>query len=112
RAFLDADHSAEHDHPDEEKPRQLLGPDVARDQLRIARDDLERDWNDQERDGRNHQPSEELAIAVDQLFHARKVTFEPDVSTDIVVPAQAGTHIPEAGGIGPRLPGDANNTAG
>src|SRR6516164_28633 len=73
-ALLDADHRAEHDHPDEEKARQLLGPDVARDQLCIARDDLQRDRNDQDRDGRNHQPSQESAITVDQLSHERGYT--------------------------------------
>ena len=76
RAFLDPDHGAEHDHPDEQKARQLLRPDVARDQLGIARDDLQRDRNHQDRDGCHHQPGQELAIAVDQLFHAREVAAD------------------------------------
>src|SRR5262249_22663553 len=77
RALLDADHRAEHDHPDEKEARQLLAPDVARDQMRVARDDLQRDRNDQDRDGRHHQPGQESAIAVDQLSHAGEVKPNP-----------------------------------
>src|SRR5262249_40268695 len=77
RALLDADHRAEHDHPDEEEARQLLGPDVARYQMRVARDDLQRDWDYQDRDGRHHQPGQESAITVNQLSHASEVTPSP-----------------------------------
>src|SRR5262249_49856676 len=103
RALLDADHRAEHDHPDEEKARQLLGPDVARNQLRIARDDLQRDRDDQRRDGRNHQPSQESAIAVDQLSHEREVRR---INSYTVVPAKAGTHNHRLWNMGPRFRGD------
>src|SRR5262249_10219800 len=77
RALLDADHRAEHDHPDEKEARQPLAPDVARDQMRVARDDLQRDRNDQDRDSRHHQPGQESAIAVDQLSHAGEVKPNP-----------------------------------
>src|SRR5262245_22460571 len=39
RAVAHADHCADHDHPDEQETRHLLGPDVARDQLGVARED-------------------------------------------------------------------------
>ena len=37
RALADADHGAEHDHPDEEEASQFLGPDVGRDVVGDAR---------------------------------------------------------------------------
>ena len=39
-ALAHADHRADHDHPDEQEARHLLGPDVGRDQLGVAREDL------------------------------------------------------------------------
>src|SRR5688572_874939 len=48
--LADADHGPEHDRPDETESRQLLGPDVARDELGVAREDLQRNRNDQDRD--------------------------------------------------------------
>ncbi len=49
RALAHSDHRADHDHPDEQEARHLLGPDVARDQCRVAREDLQRHRNDQDR---------------------------------------------------------------
>ena len=70
RAVADADHRAEHHHPDEEEARQLLGPDPVRDERGVARDDLQRDRDDQDADGRGHQPVEQPMVAVDELAHA------------------------------------------
>src|SRR5437660_1059712 len=43
----DAHHRPDHDGPDEQEPRHLLGPDVGRDERSVARDDLQRDGNNQ-----------------------------------------------------------------
>src|SRR5215204_1805376 len=69
RALLDADHRAEHHHPDEQEARKLLGPDVTRDQRGVAREHLQRNRNDQYRDSRDHQPGQQPAVSVDQSSH-------------------------------------------
>ena len=70
RAVADGDHRADHDHPDEEEPRHLLGPDVRRDQRRKAGEDLQADRDDQDRHGGDQQPVQEPVIAVDEFAHA------------------------------------------
>ena len=61
--FPDADHRADHDRPDEQEARHLLGPDVGRDQRGVARDDLQRDGNDQDADAGRQQDFQQLGIA-------------------------------------------------
>jgi hypothetical protein len=46
RAFAHTDHRADHHHPDQQEARQLLGPDVARQQFREAGEDLQADRHD------------------------------------------------------------------
>src|SRR5215472_7049730 len=46
RAVAHSDGRAEHDQPHQEEARHLLGPDVARDELDEAREDLQRDRYD------------------------------------------------------------------
>src|SRR5438132_5028562 len=70
RPLAHADHRTQHDHPDEQEPRQLLGPDPRGDQRRVARDDLQRDRDDQDRHGGRHQPREQPMVAVEELFQA------------------------------------------
>src|SRR6266700_6695692 len=68
RPLAHADHRAEHDHPDEQEPRELLGPDPRGDQRGVARDDLQRDRDDQDRHGGRHQPREQPMGAVEELL--------------------------------------------
>ena len=56
RAFAHADHRAEHDHPDEEEARHLLGPDVRTGSARCSARRSAADRDDQDRDGRDQQP--------------------------------------------------------
>ena len=77
RALADADHRAEHHHPDEQEARQLLGPDPGRDQRGVARDDLQRDRDDQDRHGRHHQPRQQPMVGVDDFFHAAQNLTRP-----------------------------------
>ncbi len=63
RALAHADHRADHDHPDEQEARHLFGPDVARDQRGVAREDLQRHRNDQDRHRRDQQPGQQPAVA-------------------------------------------------
>src|SRR5262245_15691965 len=69
RALANADHRAEHHHPDEEEAAELLGPDPGRDQRGIAGDDLQRDGDDQDRNRPHHQPREQPMVPVDQALH-------------------------------------------
>jgi hypothetical protein len=55
-ALADADHRPDHHHPDEQEARQLLRPDVGREQLGIPREDLQRDRDDEDGDGRDEEP--------------------------------------------------------
>jgi hypothetical protein len=58
------DHRAKHDDPDETEPRHLLGPDVARDPVREARQDLHEDRDEQQ----SHQQREQqLQPAIEQV---------------------------------------------
>jgi hypothetical protein len=69
RSVADADHRADHDHPDEEEARHLLGPDPRRDEVGVARQDLDRDRNDEDGHRHDQQHVEEPVVAVDELAH-------------------------------------------
>src|SRR2546426_949036 len=71
RGVAHADHGAEHDHPDEQEPRHLLGPDPGRNEVGVARDDLQRHRHDQHSNAGGQQPVEQAVVAVDEFAHDR-----------------------------------------
>jgi hypothetical protein len=69
RSVADADHRADHDHPDEQEARHLLGPDPRRDEVGMARQDLDRDRNDEDGHRHDQEQVEEPVVAIDELAH-------------------------------------------
>ena len=68
RRLAYANHRPDHDGPDEQKTSHLLGPDVGRNQASVAREDLQRDRDQQDEDGkRNQVVGEQLVILARQL---------------------------------------------
>src|SRR2546422_164822 len=65
----DGDRGADHDDPDEEKSRGFLGPDVARDELRVPGHDLQRDGDDQEGEQSGDENLQEPEVRVDDALH-------------------------------------------
>ena len=63
RAVAHRDRRAEHDEPDEAEARDLLGPDVARNEIDEAREDLQRHRDEHQRDQHGEQ---DLQDPVDQ----------------------------------------------
>src|SRR6185436_10298072 len=73
--LADPDHRAEHDHPDEQEPAQLLGPDPRRDQRGVARNDLQRHRDDQDRNRPHHQPRQQPMVQLDKTLHLIALIF-------------------------------------
>ena len=63
RGLAHADHGADHDRPDEQEARHLLGPDVGRDEGGVAREDLQADRDHQDGNGEGQQPRQQRGIA-------------------------------------------------
>src|SRR5438034_2530270 len=59
---------SQHDHPDEKEARQLLGPDPRGDERGVARDDLQRDRDDQDRHGGRHQPRDRKSTRLNSSY--------------------------------------------
>src|SRR5438552_1035547 len=83
RVLADADHRSEHHHPDEQDAGQLLGPDPGRDQRGVARDDLHRDRDDQDRDRPHHQPGQQPMVQLDEAPHLIALIFAKMASAPI-----------------------------
>jgi hypothetical protein len=75
RPLAHRDHRAQHDHPDEEEAGQLLRPDPGGNERGVARDDLQRDRDDQDPDHGRHQPREQPMVAIEEPLHFTALIF-------------------------------------
>src|SRR2546427_6365938 len=96
RAVADRDGCAQHDQPHQAEAGDLLGPDIARNELEETREDLQRDRDDHDRDQYGDQP---LQAAVEQRVERAHGSIKT------IIPAVAGVQRPGTK-LDPRLRGD------